>query len=393
MAAAALAMPLPATAQADSTLSQTPSQAPSETLSQAPSTPADLQGATILDVARYRPTVPLAGCGPRALPQSTSDPALDPPLASALAHAQAYSDNAQGVGLIVLKDGAVIHEQYAPGVDAATPAATASMMKTVVGLLVGIALERGMIASLDDPISRYIPEWRDDPRGRIPLEALLTMSSGLGQSDFLKLLLAPDIDAVALETPRAAEPGSTFAYNNAVSQLLGMVIERQAREAGYAGFADFLGRELWCPLGNGDARLWTDATGRPRAYAGLHAGLADWARIGELIRNRGKVGERQVVPASWIDAMARPSPANSQYGYQLWRAGEWTPQRRYSADNPVTITHSAPFVAQDLVYLDGFGGQRVYVLPEDGITIARIGLTDLTYDDAVIPNLLARAAR
>jgi len=358
------------------------------TAEQTATTMADLQGATILDVDRYRPTYRLAPCSPSAFPKSVAEGAF----ADALDQAQAYSNTKNGVGMIVLRDGIIVHENYVAGADGTTPTASASMMKSVLALLVGIALEDGLIGSVDDPVGSYISEWSGDPRGEITIKQLLTMSTGLGQSDFARLLLAPDIGRVALETPLAEKPDGSFSYNNAVSQLLGMVIDRQAAKAGYGGFADFLHRELWCPLGNGEALLWIDGNGKPRGYAGLHAGLYDWARIGELIRNGGKVGDRQLVPAAWIEEMAQPSSANPQYGYQLWLGEAWTPQRRYSAANPIAIPHAEPFAAPDTVYFDGFGGQRVYVIPSKGLTIARVGMVNLSYDDAIIPNALIRAA-
>jgi len=357
------------------------------TAKHSPTTLAELQDATILDVDRYRPTYKLTACKPRELPEGVAEGAF----AEALARAEAYSNELDGVGMIVLRDGAIVHEDYIDGANGTTLTASASMMKSVLGLLVGIALDNGMAGSVDDPVGSYLDEWSGDPRGEITIRQLLTMSTGLGQSDFTTLLLAPDIGKIALETPLIEKPGSSFAYNNAASQLLGMVIDRQAAKAGYHGFADFLHRELWCPLGNGEALLWIDASGKPRGYAGLHAGLRDWARIGELIRNGGKIGSRQIVPSTWIANMARPSEANTQYGFQLWLGRGWTPLRRYSATNPIMIPHAEPFVSQDIVYFDGFGGQRVYVVPSRGLTIARVGMVNLSYDDSIIPNILIRA--
>ena len=89
--------------------------------------------------------------------------------------------------------------------------------------------------------------------------------------------------------------------------------------------------------------------------------------------------------------MARPSKANANYGLQVWLGSPWAAQRRYSAENPILITHSAPYLADDVLFFDGFGGQRVYVIPSRGITIARTGFTNLAYDDAVIVNAVLAA--
>lgn len=348
---------------------------------------ADLQGAGTRDVGRYRPSVPLADCRKSAFPQAAPGARL----AGALAEAQTYSDSKGGLGLLVLQNGAVIYERYADGIGADQPLVTSSLAKPVLALAIGIAVRKGLIGSVGDPLSRYLPEWAGDPRGGITIEQALQMRTGLGPSDFRSVLLGPDVTAAAMTTPLAGEPGKTFAYNNAVSQLLVAALDRQARKAGTAGYAAWLERELWCPLGNGAASLWVDQAGNPRGYAGLNASARDWARIGELIRTKGRSGKRQIVPHRWVAAMLRPSPANAQFGYHLWLGREWTAQRRYSAENPLTIPHAEPFVAPDIAYFDGFGGQRVFIVPSRGLTIVRFGEVSMTWDDAVLPNLILRA--
>ena len=338
-----------------------------------------LANATVLDTQLYRPVAPLKGCSGPNFPAAANPPDL--------ALAKAYSDEAKGIGLIVLKDGVVLHESYRAGAGPGSLTASASMMKSVLALAFGVAVDRRIIRSIDDPVRLYLSEWKDDPRGAITLRQLLTMSSGLARSDFARLLLSSDTNAIALATPMKDEPDVVFAYNNASSQIAGVALDRQLRRKGYRGFADFLQRRLWCPLGNGDAQLWIDRDGgSPRYYAGLHASLRDWARIGELIRNKGRVGKRQLISAKWIDEMAKPSRANANYGLQVWLGSPWVALRRYSAENPAVIPHGAPYKADDVLFFDGFGGQRVYVVTSRGITIARTGFTNLAYDDAVIVN-------
>ncbi len=353
-----------------------------------PTTLEDMSSATTLQTEEYRPQRVLPACSPRTLPVSEPTPRMR----DALAEAQAYSDEQQGFGLVVLKDGAVIHRGFDPGVTGATKTVSASMMKSVVAVLIGIAIDRGFIGSVDDPAEFYLPEWRGQPRGKITLRQLLTMSSGLEPVEFADLLFAPDANKVALDATLTGEPDARFYYSNSTSQVLGTILDRQVKYYGYEGFAKFLHRDFWCPLGNGEALLWTDETGMPRTYAGLHAGLEDWARIGELIRNSGRVGDQQIVSSDWIAAMTQASPSNSQYGFHVWRAGDWTARRSYNPDNPIGIPHAEPFAADDVIFFDGFGGQRVYIVPSKGLTIARVGLVNLEYDDAIVPNLLIRAA-
>ncbi|MEP3050709.1 MAG: serine hydrolase [Erythrobacter sp.] len=349
------------------------------------------QPPTVLDVDQFQPQSAIAGCdiGAELQPAESGEIAH---YAASLEQAQSYSLSKGSVGLIVLKNGRVIHEQYDNGATAINRTTSLSMMKSVLGLSVGIALEKGLIGSLNDPVGSYLPEWQNDPRGSITIEQLLTMSSGLGPSNFGALMAAPNARPLVLGLDLVTEPGSSFAYNNAVSAILGFALDGRVKAAGYSGFADFLQKELWCPLGNDDAALWLDGADNPRFYAGMQANLRDWARLGELIRNKGKVGERQVVSEAWIDAMLTPSDANAQYGYQIWLGGEWTANRSYGPATPLTVPHSEPYGAPDVMFFDGFGGQRVYVVPSHGLTIARTGLINLTYDDSIIVNALLKAS-
>lgn len=353
-----------------------------------PTTPADLpQTASVLEVERYRPNYTLKGCSGAPLARTAPSGRLT----EAITKAQAYSDEQRGLGLIVMRGGAVVHESYAERVDGSTPWASASMMKSVVALLYGIAIEEGVIGSLDDRVGDYLSEWDDDPRGNITLRQLMTMSAGLGQSNFMEILLSPDIGQAALKVEKTGEPDTEFSYNNAITKLLTLALDRQLAAKGRGSMLSYLEEKLWCPLGNGDARVWADQQGEARGYAGLHAGLMDYARVGEMIRRGGKWNSEQLVPEAWIAEMATPSKVNPQYGLQVWLGREHTAQRAYSAANPIKIPHAEPFVAEDIVYFDGFGGQRVYVIPSKQLVIARFGEVNLAYDDSVIPNLLVRA--
>lgn len=364
-----------------------PDQAPLYSDLDNPMQPQEMQTATILDVDRYRPTYRLAAC--------TSEPieraAPTNEMAQALAEARAYSEEFGGVGLIVMLDGKIVHESYAQGADETTLTASASKMKSVLSLLYGIAIDKGIVGSIDDPAGIYLSEWSDDPRGAITLRQLMTMSSGLGQTNFMELIFSPDVGAMALQTPIEREPDTEFVYSNGSSAILATVLDRKVKDAGYASLPQFLHSELWCPMGGGEALLWVDASGKARGYAGLHANLRDWAKIGELVRNRGVANGKQIVASKWVEEMTKPSASNEQYGLHVWLGREWTEKRSYSAANPIKVFHSEPFASPDMVYFDGFGGQRVYVVPSQGLTIARSGIVNLEFDDSKLPNTVLGA--
>lgn len=336
---------------------------------------------------RYGNTIPLKGCALRPLSTMSAPTYLEP----ALAKSQAYHDKYRGTALVVLHRGQVIYERYTDGADADTQPASQSMMKSVLGMLVGIAIEKQLIASVDDPIGLYVSEWANDPRGEITVKEMLQMASGLKPFNFALLMTATNVNTMALKGQLADTPGTQFEYDSAVSQILENIIDRQAKAKGYEGFADFMQQELWCPLGNRDASLWVDMVGNPHGFAGLNTTARDWARIGELLNNKGRAGDRQIVDIAWIEAMSKPSPANAQYGYQLWLGNSWTKTRSYNSNTTFGAPQGAPFIAKDTAFFDGFGGLRVYVIPSRKLTIVRLGKMTFKYDETVIPNLIVGA--
>lgn len=136
-----------------------------------------------------------------------------------------------------------------------------------------------------------------------------------------------------------------------------------------------------------------DDQGAPRFFAGLQATARDWARIGQMMLDRGRVGRKQIVPADWIAQMAAPSAANPAYGYQVWRGSPWQEKRAYSPDNPITVPHKEAYLADDVLFFDGFGGQRVYIVPSARLVIVRTGEPSMAFDDSVLVNIALRGLR
>lgn len=297
--------------------------------------------------------------------------------------------------LLVWSKGRLVLEWYGPGFDAASTSNPASMMKPVLALAVGAAADRGLM-ELDAPVGRYLAAWRDDPRGAITIRNLLNMSTGLEHAPFslnpwsryITIWLSRDVNAVALATQRAGPPGKSFQYSNVNSQLLTMALDAATGRR----LADWVSETVWAPIGAGDAALWLDRPGgAARGYCCLIATARDWLRVGLLIKDGGRVGERQVVSSAWIDAMLAPSPANANFGFNIWRASPHAPQRSYGPKVAVTIPAREPFLAPDMVYFDGNGGQRVYVSRAQDLVIVRIGAARLDWDDSALPNLVVAA--
>lgn len=319
------------------------------------------------------------------------------PDADALRAAQAHSDKHKGRGLMVWYQGELVLANFAEDVTAASPFSAFSMHKSLLALAVLAAIEDGILEGLDAPVGNYIPEWSDDSRGAITLRQLLQQVSGLehigmssGRPEAAALVLSSAVSATALGYQIDTETGTTFNYNNVNAQIVGIALENALAKRGQR-YAEYVSKRLWQALGNDDAAVWLeDENGSPRYYSGLEAGLGDWLRVGIMLANNGKMDGEQVLSPESVAALGAKSSRNDAYGLNVWRGDDWQAQRRYGPTTPVTVSHSEPYLAGDLIYFDGFGGQRVYVMPSQQLVVARFGEVDLSFDDAVIPNTLLR---
>jgi len=320
-------------------------------------------------------------------PADTIEPA-------ALAAAEAYATKTNSVALLVYHKGALRYEKYWPGFDRDTITDPFSAHKTVMGLLMGAAIADGVIKSIDEPAATYLPEWANDARNKIRIRDLLQMSSGLETPPFgtwtgLRVTLGSELEETVLALPSVKPPGSDFQYSNANSQVLGIILQRASGKR----YAEYLSERLWSRLGVPTAHVWLDREGgMARTFCCLYTNARSWLKVGRFIVDQGRVGAEQVVPAEWISAMATPAPTNPNYGLQLWIGSPAGKERKYN-DKTVKAFHSEPFAADDMIYIDGFGGQRVYMVPSQELIIVRTGEARFDWDDAIIPNAILRGIR
>ncbi|MFZ4747730.1 MAG: serine hydrolase domain-containing protein [Sphingomonas sp.] len=330
----------------------------------------------------YTPAETVKG-RPRALAMATDSGGIDP---AALTAAQAYADAQNSFAFIVMRDGKIVHERYAAGFTAESHFSPASMAKGVAALTLGTAN-----IPLDARVDRWLTEWKGDPRGSITVRQLLTMSSGLEVVGFspdpagksMQLQFGPNVVATALSFKAVAAPGTSFQYANVNTQLAGIILERATGQR----FATLLSRRIWQPIGAGDAALWLDREGgMAKLWCCFQATARDYGRIGQLILDRGRAAGRQIVPAAWVKAMATPAATNPNFGMQLWLGSPYVAERKYNSSSPLAMKSARPFARDDVVFMDGAIGQRVYVIPSERLVIVRIGKSSMGWDDSELPN-------
>ena len=361
--------------------------------------------AAIVDVVRdvefYQPLEVVKGSPAAHLPRA---PDTSKSINSkAWADALRYAQKMESLALIVWHRGAIQYEYYLPGFKPEDRTDPASMHKSVVALVVGQAIADGFIKSVDDPVADYVAGWADDDRKKITIRHLLQMASGLARPAFsinlnsgaLKLNLGSEVRELTLSTQAGYAPGTAFSYYNINPQILGIVIERATGKR----YAQYLSESLWSKLGTRDAYVSLDHEGGlARTFCCLQASAEDWVRLGLLHLNRGKVGDAQVVSQNWMDQVIMPSPLNPNYGFLTWLGTTYEAKRSYGKDARLQkVPHSEPFAASGIIYFDGRGGQRVYIIPSEEMIIVRTGAggidiskNEFLWDDAIIPNALIR---
>ena len=231
-------------------------------------------------------------------------------------------------GMVILKDGAVVHESYYLGTGPDDLRISWSMAKSVLSALFGVVLAEGQIASLDDQVVKYAPQLVGSAYDGASIRNVLNMASGVRfnedyqdfNSDINRmgrvLALGGSMDDFAAGlTARDAEPGTAWHYVSIDTHVIGMVI----RGATGRGIAELLVEKILQPMGlEADAYYVTDGLGEPFVLGGLNLRTRDYARIGQMILQNGVWNGRQIVPADWVQASITASAPGGGYGFQWW---------------------------------------------------------------------------
>ncbi|WP_245481506.1 serine hydrolase [Bradyrhizobium sp. LVM 105] len=253
-------------------------------------------------------------------------------------------------GLLIARDDTILYEHYQYARTDHHRFVSQSMAKTLVAMLVGIAVSEGRIKSIDDPVSTYVPGLAGTEYGNTSIRALLNMSSGVefsevydGKDDIARLGRALFVDepkdpaaVVAQFNTRTAPPGTRWHYASVETEILGLVL----RAATGTPLADYLHDRIWDPIGTEANASWAiDGSGQEIAFCCFNATLRDYARLARLLAHDGAWEGRQLIPRQWLldattvrpeDGHLAPHVATRYfgYGYQVWLLpGE---QRRFA---------------------------------------------------------------
>ena len=244
-------------------------------------------------------------------------------------------------GLLIARDDQVLFEHYQYGRTDRDRLISQSMVKSIMGILIGIAISEGTIKSVDDTPEVYVPGFKGTEYGRTPIRDLLHMSSGVdfgeqrdGGRDLNRLwsdMIAGSwisrkgtINSIVQFNRRIAPPGTRYYYASIEPDVLGVVLHCATGKSA----SDYLQEKVWGPIGaEADAAWLLDAEGFEVAHFGFNAVLRDYARLGRLLAHDGAWQDKQIIPAQWMidatttrpsDAYLLPGKIRTGYGYLLW---------------------------------------------------------------------------
>ncbi|WP_077927714.1 serine hydrolase domain-containing protein [Wohlfahrtiimonas populi] len=271
-------------------------------------------------------------------------------------------------GLIIIKDGEIVLEDYELGNNENTRWMSMSVVKSITATLIGMAIQDGYIKSIDDPIVNYLPELKGSSYDGVTVKHILQMASGVAwnetytdpTSDRRKLLEIQleqkpgEALKLMASLPRAGEPGTVWNYSTGETQVAGALVKAAVGKP----VSEYLSEKIWTKAGmESDATWWLESPeGLEVGGSGLSATLRDYARFGLLLLNEGIIDGKESLPKGWMkEAGAQQMIGGKKvnYGYMLW-----------PVVNSDYATNESAYEAV------GIFGQHVYVNPKENLVIA-----------------------
>lgn len=280
---------------------------------------------------------------------------------------------------LVIRYDTIVHEQYWGDFSNHSITNSFSMAKTVVSVLVGCALQEGLIKTIDQPVGDFLPEYKTGELAKVTIRHLLTMSSGIDfDEDYANPLAYPaeayygsDLRKLTMSyTQLRNPPGKYFDYVSGNTQLLGFVLMKATGKS----LADYATEKLWKPLGCEHEAFWSldHAGGNEKTFCCLNSNARDFARIGKLYLDSGRWNGKQIVPQDYaLASVQRQGTLLSDgkpclnYGYSWWLIPDYK--------------------GHSIFYARGILGQYILCIPDLDILIVRLGERRLPNDSDDVP--------
>lgn len=275
-------------------------------------------GTTTVDDFRHYPGRALAASAVPA-PFATAATAAAPPPEAELEPGRRTSlatalKATETLAFLVVRDDAIVYERYGEGSDAAAPSQFFSVTKSILATLAAMAVDDGILRSLDQPVTDFVPELKARGFDRVTLRHLLDMRSGLSYTENdnpfgLHVLMnyTADLERLILSFRMQGEPGGRWDYKSGDTALLSLALRRAL---GATTLTQYAQRRLWTPLGMEHGGTWSldREGGLEKAWCCLAGTARDLARIGRLYLARGAPSGRRLLAQRWVDDAFAPMP-------------------------------------------------------------------------------------
>jgi len=260
--------------------------------------------------------------------------------------------------LVIIRDSKLLYEQYWKDHNASSLMNSFSMAKGILSILVGCAIDDGYLQSEDQLVSSIFPAYKNSRFGKfLTIRHLMIMQAGLDWKEEYHHPFAPnskqyfvdDLAEQAFGIEIKEMPGEKYEYQSAAAQLLGLALKKSIGK----DLSSYLSEKLWKPLGMEFPAKWsTDEKGMEKAFCCIHATTRDFAKIGQLIMQNGKWGDKQLISKEYCERLQTPTEINDAFCYTIW------------ADNESEIKYR---------FFYGFLGQFIIMIPEKKIVIVKTG--------------------
>lgn len=272
-----------------------------------------------------------------------------------------YLEQNNTVAFLIIKNDTIQYEKYWDKYHQASVVSSFSVAKSVTSILIGCALDDGLIQSVLEPITNYIPEFKENGFDKVTIEHVLQMTSGL---DFKESYFNPfghaatfyygtNLRKAIKKLKLKNEPGKDFDYVSGNTQLLGLILERALKNK---SITKYLEEKIWIPLEMEYDATWSldrKRNGLEKTFCCLNARARDFAKIGRLFLNKGNWNGKQIVSEKWVEKSTKIDIMNGSawyYQYQWWLP-----------------TQTGDYMAQGIL------GQFIYVNPTNNVIIVRLG--------------------
>jgi CubicO group peptidase (beta-lactamase class C family) len=272
---------------------------------------------------------------------------------------ESFLESKETVAFLIIRRDTILYERYFDDYTVESIVPSFSMAKSFTSILIGCAIDDGLIQSVDEPVTNYVPELKNNGFDKVSIKNLLQMTSGIDFKenysnpfgDVANLYYGTNLRKTVGNFKLKTEPGKRFYYNSGESQLLGLVLDRALKNQ---SITQYMQEKIWTPIGmehNASWSLDSKKNGLEKTYCCINASAIDFAKIGRLYLNKGNWNGQQIVSEQWVNESIKidtSEGSDEHYQYQ------W-------------------LVSEDRFTAQGVFGQILYVNPSKELIVIRLG--------------------